>query len=444
MADGGVKWARIHQIQWGEIEPRPPAGGRHTYKWDRLDEAVKGLQAEGFQIQGIIKSVSPWAVRTGETGRKRKGMASGPPSRPEDWEAYGKFIFSLVERYDGDGMDDMPGLKYPVRYWQIESEAHNLPLWSGTAEEYLKLLQAAYRSAKKADPQTKILMSEFNLGDLFDRVEGRSMFEERLELQEKYPPLKKALRFINLILDHPESFDVVSFHANYDYTGITPTVNWLKEGMKRRGYEMPIWIGDAASAPLLGTKRLLSERADPQEDKALLEALDDEDSPKYREKVVAFRQAQAVLSFKKCVIAMASGVERIFLVAPFDWPNYHIAGYRHTGLLDRGGRPRPVYHTYRLLIEKLDGLTSIEALDIGDSIYAYRVNHKEKPLYIVWIEGQKEMTIPLEIRERTGEVSVTDVVPESDGRFIKTRHKIMDGKVNLKISDVPVIIEVTS
>ena len=39
---------------------------------------------------------------------------------------YQDFVKQLVERYDGDGIDDMPGLKNPIKYWQIDNEP---PFW---------------------------------------------------------------------------------------------------------------------------------------------------------------------------------------------------------------------------------------------------------------------------------------------------------------------------
>ena len=37
-------------------------------------------------------------------------------------EAYLRFVRSTVERYDGDGVDDMPGLLFPVRFWEIDNQ----------------------------------------------------------------------------------------------------------------------------------------------------------------------------------------------------------------------------------------------------------------------------------------------------------------------------------
>jgi len=42
--------------------------------------------------------------------------------KPYDMDAYRRFVLALVERYDGDGKDDMPGLKYPIKYWEASNE----------------------------------------------------------------------------------------------------------------------------------------------------------------------------------------------------------------------------------------------------------------------------------------------------------------------------------
>lgn len=45
---------------------------------------------------------------------------------PVDTPKYIRFVEAAVERYDGDGVDDMPGLTNPIRYWQVGNEPNNL------------------------------------------------------------------------------------------------------------------------------------------------------------------------------------------------------------------------------------------------------------------------------------------------------------------------------
>jgi hypothetical protein len=49
-----------------------------------------------------------------ELGKYRK--------KPCDTFAYKSFINQLVERYDGDGINDMPGLHVPIKHWEVSNE----------------------------------------------------------------------------------------------------------------------------------------------------------------------------------------------------------------------------------------------------------------------------------------------------------------------------------
>ncbi|MBI5367041.1 MAG: hypothetical protein HZA54_08385 [Planctomycetes bacterium] len=41
-------------------------------------------------------------------------------------KAHLTFVRAAVERYGGDGVDDMPGLRVPIRPWQVENEPEGL------------------------------------------------------------------------------------------------------------------------------------------------------------------------------------------------------------------------------------------------------------------------------------------------------------------------------
>ena len=55
-------------------------------------------------------------------------------------------------RYDGDGIDDMPGLREPIKYWQVDNEPpHGL-------RDYAGFLKITYRAIKEADPEAKVII----------------------------------------------------------------------------------------------------------------------------------------------------------------------------------------------------------------------------------------------------------------------------------------------
>jgi hypothetical protein len=72
-----------------------------------------------------------------------------------------EFVSALVERCDGDGIGNMPGLEIPIKY----QEASNEPgiqsgfntFFNGSSEDYLEILKATYQAVKEGDPEARVL-----------------------------------------------------------------------------------------------------------------------------------------------------------------------------------------------------------------------------------------------------------------------------------------------
>jgi hypothetical protein len=91
---------------------------------------------------------------------------------PADWSKYEVWISAIVERYDGDGKDDMPELEIPIKYWEImnepdlqyqnnlqEEETNQLNFYKQGPIEYATLLINTSTIIKKTDPDAKILIA---------------------------------------------------------------------------------------------------------------------------------------------------------------------------------------------------------------------------------------------------------------------------------------------
>lgn len=111
----------------------------------------------------------------------KKGRGSYLPEyrcNPSDWSAYQSFVQKVVERYDGDGIDDMPGLTMPVKYWEVMNEPdlqyqNNMPpngnsslnFYKQGPTEYAELLINTSTPIRSADPEAKILIAGAAGGD---------------------------------------------------------------------------------------------------------------------------------------------------------------------------------------------------------------------------------------------------------------------------------------
>jgi len=138
------------------------------------------------------------------------------------FDQYYDYVNQIVERYDGDGFQDMPGLVRPVKYFEIGNEidssnpehSHNL-----TMDNYvLNRLIPAYLAAKQANPDSMILNAGLSLGG--DLGFDTSNLEDMLVLiQNNGGPQNNFFSDIQAIHyyfdpQNPEYFDQNFFSVN--------------------------------------------------------------------------------------------------------------------------------------------------------------------------------------------------------------------------------------
>lgn len=148
----GASWARTRAL-WKVIEPKdqtPP-----VYNWKVTDWLFGDVSASGFRQVASVYANPSWAADS----------ECGPVSE-EHMDRYAALWTALVERYDGDGIDDAPN-GAEVRYWQVSNEVDYDP--SAAAGEtdyggcmgddpaaYAEHQVNAWRAAKRADPDARI------------------------------------------------------------------------------------------------------------------------------------------------------------------------------------------------------------------------------------------------------------------------------------------------
>ncbi|HDP70600.1 MAG TPA: hypothetical protein ENN38_07345 [Actinobacteria bacterium] len=140
--DIGIKRDRGLSFIWTLTQPDLT---KEEYEWERYDQVVKDAP-DSIRIMANIYIGSPRAdVKYYEYAKKTSFLS-------KDEEAYKRFVRSAVERYDGDGIDDIVGLRVPIKYWQLDNEPpHGL-------EDYAKFLKITYLATKEADPEAKVII----------------------------------------------------------------------------------------------------------------------------------------------------------------------------------------------------------------------------------------------------------------------------------------------
>ncbi len=348
----GIRWDRPHPgpFIWGWIEPE-----KGNFSWGEVDEYVQEAQSYNIATLATIWPFAEWdqadwgpagtgtLIFENELGTGRR--------KPHDMDAYRSFVLAIVERYDGDGKDDMPGLEYPIKYWEASNEPSEqigeLTFFNGSSEDYLEVLKVTYEAVKEADPEARVLHA------------GMSGMEPY------------AISFWQPVFDQGSSyFDINNIHS----IGASDELNVpeFKKLLSTYGIDKPIWVTEAEHP--IGENRLTGRYVSLEE--------------------------QGRLMVKSYAIAFASGVDKVFYTM-FKVPSFAPSSHRQAALFDESGEKRPAYYALETLVSKLGKFTSAEELAEGQ----YRFMIEGKTVYVLWGSGE----LPEEI---TGEVLITDIYGE--------------------------------
>lgn len=170
-----VMWERAHPgfANWQYIEPE-----KGQYNWGKIDEYVRGAQERDIQILFTVWPFTDWDQETCNSHLEWQPNSGGKDPRdflslahrkgkPCDMEAYKEFLRRLVERYDGDGLEDISGLRYPVTHWEIGNEPDvGDEFFQGSAEDYFEILKVSYTTIKETDPDAKVLIAAIGIHGL--------------------------------------------------------------------------------------------------------------------------------------------------------------------------------------------------------------------------------------------------------------------------------------
>ncbi|MBU7016458.1 MAG: hypothetical protein HXS44_03040 [Theionarchaea archaeon] len=359
----GVTWERpALYCHWIIIQPTARDIENSVYRWKLNDDTYRGIP-DALCILGNI----------------------GLPERvaPHSWElteseeSYIQFVKAVIERYDGDGIEDMPDLLNPILYWQVENE----PDFHGDWQGYAHIQEITYKAIKEACPHCKVVMGGMSGGGIptFD------MYYKNV-----------------LTLLKGEYIDIFDFHwygnAYGDYRGAKDVYATIRETLDDNGYqETDIWITETGTYS--GSPFRWEEQ--PEEDQA-------------RDMV------------KRFIYPLSFGVKRVFWAWALQEGFKHNNGFfDHTGFVYDGeysddlgrGKKKLSYYTFKKMTEILEGSDwdTLETLEEGD-ICILRVLRNGKSIYIIWWDyfhlsypvKEKEMSLTV---ESDSEFRLTEVVP---------------------------------
>ena len=406
LAQTGARWVDFAGVPWRQLEPRPPRAGRHHYRWARLDGAVKLWQKHGFHIIMWLRLGDGWfagPVRYQPLGEVLKFSRSDRLPKPEYMDDYRAWVQALVERYDADGYDDMPGLLRPVLHYQCGNEYANPMFWTGTLDDYVTLLKATRQAARAACSGVRIISNGMRWNDFFhgdpkaEKVDGRwRAYLERLPNDSLRAAWQRNFDLNLLTIEHAALVDVIDVGGN----GAWPTMSagyfaWTKRELAKIGLSgkaPELWDAEArCEPPLIAHKMSFHPELTIPGGRDILRMMKRASHPHHEEAVRWYRAEQARLCIKVFVTRFAAGAEKVFMGMPSDWDGTIAAlvvPNPYLGLLNRAGEPWPAFYAMKLLVQEIDGFVRAERVPAAEGVELYRFTFgsRRPTVWIAWLE----------------------------------------------------------
>ena len=382
------------------------------------------------------------------------------------WEAWENLVYAIVERYDGDGINEPSWVNRSlIKLLTIGNEQDSYGHWeiyNGTPEKYEQILKIAKSSAKNANQNIIFSRGKSNFGNHFDNnslTANWSVFEHT----------NASLTLYN------NSFEIFALQYNDYYTGLYGMVDSIKEKMNEYGYETPFYISDA-NAGLFIRKNPLRNLPPFYEDLNMNDIPDviddmvnlDENSLQYNQSKSLYLADQAKLVAKKITVALYKKQQFLSFQPFYDglfWNSYHwwYAGfvdgekYIDNGM-DINGTLKPNFYTFSLLVERTVGADrEVRRLNLGEYIHVYQFNKSGEEFYIAWYENltdtdanglikrNQSKIINLSSYIQTNNVNISHIVTELDGAKnpIYPEDKIISTSI-IKLSEEPIFIYETN
>jgi len=363
--EAGAGWTR-YEIRWDRIE------SRDGFDYSLADEIVRRDMAHGLQVDAILNATPEIYATAGLTGvagprvgqrrftpAQLAGLASAAsppanlyepifadgtdepaPNKPINPNNYwARFVRKTVQRYmpggllaQQEGWPEGTG----IRVWEIWNEPDR-PFWTGSVEDYYRLLKVAYLTIKSTDPEATVLLAGLAHWEDPDWPPSRDWFPRFLQTVKNDP--NPGLRDT-----YNQYFDAAAWHWYSNPRLLYEKTVEMRALMEQHGITgKEIWVNESGVP-------IWDELPEP-----------------YRDPNSPFRatvEEQAAWVFQAFAEGFAAGVKRIFFFQLYDDCGNGPDAWDWFGLIrnplgtigekacgphpEHPGEPRPAYTAYRV------------------------------------------------------------------------------------------------
>jgi len=462
------------QGSWAIMQSSPSA----EINWGQNDAIVKLFGCYGFSLTWYLNCNAPWAFpnkpqcqpETLQTPFGNLLFYKNCAPEPEFEPHWINYVKTIVERYDGDGIDDMPGLVIPVQFYILPGEIkfgisstgdeEQGPFWYDSIDGLLRVHRMTHTAVHEADPGglSRVVSSGAVFWDLFadfpdhpqfDPPDSNSTIQRRLR-GENYRSSTYTAGWdsIKKMLD---SFGNDADGIECDYIGWHPHFNWRVIDQEfalihHHAGDKPIYVDDMwsnifSSGYYLGISipggAQFHAQPWPPSNTDWIKAIEGDfpnalfaSNDPYHELYTGLFNKDSVITawyyatgarnlVKSFVSAFGEGAERASFSGTNDAPelrNWRWGSGGWINLTDTrqvNYAEKPQYYTYKLLIEKLNDFTTVSEVPASNNplTRVYKFDRPAGPIYVLWSETG-DAPPDLDYRIPTGETVTFKV--ESD------------------------------
>ena len=318
MADVGAGWERV-VLSWADIQPNGP----DDFSWLGRTIPPRALAGElnrGVKLAGLLQFTPTWAATSDvDPGRSVPKNLDLPDDDPRNYWA--RFVFETVRYYSGR-----------IDEWIVWNEPEFQPgdaagsgsyTWLGSDEQFARLMEVAYRAAKRANP--KATVSFPGTSYWVDRNAGRPQFYARFLRIVTADPTAREQNYFH---------DAVPLNLYRAPDDLVRLYQSFKDVQHQYGVDKPMW--------------LLELNAMPTDDMTIPCASMHAANP-----IQTTQFEQAAYAIQAVAVAAAAGYERIgFYQMVDDNPCHQSAVW---GITRDDGSQRPVEKTLRTAVHAFTG-----------------------------------------------------------------------------------------
>jgi len=370
----GARWWRTPPIIWGNVEPR-----RGQITFERLDKIM--LQTQEVHLIPVVPLVcsSNWGAppppgyisKSAEPTAERESSGFPRSRFPVDINAWQRFVREVVERYDDDGENDMPGLTMPVRFWQPVREIPSE--WDDTPFRLVDFLQITSSAIKEADPRAVVIapgiesrslaMLAYADGEL--RPEDRPLgYDAPREGVRKMAEFEDTRRCVEVLLESGKDFyQALDVHLYGQDVLIAGKMRWLKNLMRRSSCDKPI-ISLEAGGPIGGAEGGYTDAVNAEQTVKIL-----------------------------CSALHAGVVGIAFPLSP-NFPGAR-PEYQMLSLLDARENAKPAYFSLKMLIRFIQNWESVNPVVTKKENLGFVFASPQSAVYVLWSDEARSLRLPL-------------------------------------------------